>query len=67
MTVGKNVIQVTTILKNGLPATTGTPSFLLKGAFNGKSAFFGLGEDVISKHTMLVGSTGCGNKKCHEQ
>jgi len=60
MTVGKNVIQGTAVSKNGLPITAGTPSLLLKGEFNGKPASFGLGEDVISKHMMLVGGTGCG-------
>jgi type IV secretory pathway TraG/TraD family ATPase VirD4 len=60
MAVGKNVIQGTAVSKNGLPVTTSTPSLLLKGEFNGKPASFGLGEDVISKHMMLVGGTGCG-------
>ena len=60
MAVGKNVIQGTAVSKNGLPVTTGTPSLLLKGEFNGKPASFGLDEDVISKHMMLVGGTGCG-------
>ncbi len=60
MAVGKNVIQGTAVSKNSLPVTTGTPSLLLKGEFNGKPASFGLGEDVISKHMMLVGGTGCG-------
>lgn len=60
MAVGKNVIQGTAVSKNGLPVTVGTPSLLLKGEFNGKPASFGLGEDVISKHMMLVGGTGCG-------
>lgn len=60
MAVGKNVIQGTAVSKNGLPVTTGAPSLLLKGEFNGKPASFGLGEDVISKHMMLVGGTGCG-------
>lgn len=60
MAVGKNVIQGTAVSKNGLPITAGTPSLLLKGEFNGKPASFGLGEDIISKHMMLVGGTGCG-------
>lgn len=60
MAVGKNVIQGTAVSKNGLPVTTGTPFLLLKGEFNGKPASFGLSEDVISKHMMLVGGTGCG-------
>jgi type IV secretory pathway TraG/TraD family ATPase VirD4 len=60
MAVGKNVIQGTSVSKNGLPITTDTPSLLLKGEFNGKLASFGLSEDIISKHMMLVGGTGCG-------
>lgn len=60
MAVGKNVIQGTSVSKNGLPITTDTPSLLLKGEFNGKPASFGLSEDIISKHMMLVGGTGCG-------
>lgn len=60
MAVGKNVIQGTTVSKNGLPTTDGTPPLLLKGEFNGKPASFGLDKDIISKHMMLVGGTGCG-------
>lgn len=60
MAIGKTVIQGTAVSKNGLPVTMGTPSLLLKGEFNGKPASFGLSEDVISKHMMLVGGTGCG-------
>lgn len=60
MAVGKNVLQGTAVSKNGLPTSNGVPSLLLKGEFNGKPTFFGLGEDVISKHMMLVGGTGCG-------
>lgn len=60
MAIGKNVIQGTSVSKNGLPIIQANPSLLLKGEFNGKPASFGLGEDVISKHMMLVGGTGCG-------
>lgn len=60
MAVGKNVIQGTAVSKNGLPTTSGTPSLLLEGEFNGKPASFDLSEDVLSKHMMLVGGTGCG-------
>ena len=59
MAIGKNVIQGTSVSKNGLPIIQANPSLLLKGEFNGKPASFGLGEDVISKHMMLVGGTGC--------
>ncbi len=60
MSVGKNVLQGTAVSKNGLPIFNGTPLITLKGEFNGKSASFGIGEDVISKHMMLIGGTGCG-------
>ena len=60
MAVGKNVIQGTSVSKNGLPISQTPPLLLLKGEFNGETASFGLGEDVISKHMMLVGGTGCG-------
>ncbi len=60
MAVGKNVIQGTSVSKNGLPNPPAKSSLVLKGEFNGKPASFALGEDVISKHMMLVGGTGCG-------
>lgn len=60
MAVGKNVIQGTSVSKNGLPNPPSKSSLVLKGEFNGKPASFALGEDVISKHMMLVGGTGCG-------
>lgn len=60
MAVGKDVIQGTAVSKNGLPISSSNPVLTLRGEFNGKPASFGLGEDVISKHMMLVGGTGCG-------
>lgn len=60
MSVGKNVIQGTAVSTNGVPKSPSNPLLLLKGKFNGRTASFGLGEDIISKHMMLVGGTGCG-------
>ena len=60
MAVGKNVLQGTSVSKNGLPPMPAGPSLILRGEFNGKRAEFGLSEDLISKHMMLVGGTGCG-------
>lgn len=60
MAVGKSVLQGTTVSKNVLPEMPLNPALLLHGEFNGKQAEFGLGEDVISKHMLLVGGTGCG-------
>lgn len=60
MSVGKNVLQGSTVSKNGLPVIPTHPALLLKGEFNGKAAAFGLDEETISKHMLLVGGTGCG-------
>lgn len=60
MIVGKNVLQGNAVSKNSLPEVPVNPTLKLKGEFNGKPAIFALGEDVISKHMMLVGGTGCG-------
>ena len=60
MAVGKNVIQGTAVSQNAFPELKGNPVLTLRGAFKGKAASFGLGEDIISKHMMLVGGTGCG-------
>lgn len=60
MSLGKNVIQGTAVSKNALPNPQSNPVLTLRGEFNGKPASFTLGEDIISKHMMLVGGTGCG-------
>lgn len=60
MSVGKNVIQGTAVSKNGLPSSPNNPVLTLHGEFNGKPACFGLSDDILSKHMMLVGGTGCG-------
>lgn len=60
MSVGKTVLQGSTISKNILPPMPENPSLMLCGEFNGKPAIFGIDEDLISKHMLLVGGTGCG-------
>lgn len=60
MSVGINVIQGTSVKKNPLPLPQGESKIVLSGEFNGKPASFGLDSDVLSKHMMLVGGTGCG-------
>lgn len=60
MGVGKTVLQGSTVSKNALPQMPEKPSLILKGEFNGRPAYFGLDEDLISKHMLLVGGTGCG-------
>lgn len=46
--------------KNAPPGQIGNARIKLTGTYNGKSAAFTLDNDVLSKHTMLVGGTGCG-------
>lgn len=60
MAVGKSVLQGTAVSENGLPISPAKSLLCLKGEFNGTPASFGLEEDVVSKHMMLVGGTGCG-------
>lgn len=54
------MIQGTSVAQNGLPVSGANPSLLLKGEFNGKQASFGVEEEVISRHMLLIGGTGCG-------
>lgn len=60
MGVGKTVLQGSTVSKNALPQMPERPALILKGEFNGRPAYFGVDEDLISKHMLLVGGTGCG-------
>lgn len=60
MGVGKTVLQGSTVSKNALPQMPERPTLILKGEFNGRPAYFGVDEDLISKHMLLVGGTGCG-------
>ena len=60
MAVGKDVLRGTSVSKNGIPCSHGNPDLVLKGEFNGKPSSFELTADVLSKHMMLVGGTGCG-------
>lgn len=60
MSVGKTVLQGSTVEKNGLPPRASNPAVTLKGTFRGSRAAFDLTEDVLSKHMMLIGGTGCG-------
>lgn len=55
MSVGKTVLQGSTVEKNGLPPRASNPAVTLKGTFHGSRAAFDLTEDVLSKHMMLIG------------
>ena len=42
------------------PTQTGGAQVRLPGTYNDKPSSFTLDEDILSKHTMLIGGTGCG-------
>lgn len=52
MSVGKTVLQGSTVEKNGLPPRASNPAVTLKGTFHGSRAAFDLTEDVLSKHMI---------------
>lgn len=60
MGVGKTVLQGSTVSKNALPPMPDKPVVVFNGEFNGRRIYFGVDEDLISKHMLLVGGTGCG-------
>ena len=42
------------------PKRTSKDKIVLNGTFNKSSASFGMTDDHINKHSILIGSTGCG-------
>lgn len=48
------------VAKTSLPTRKPNSLVTLKGRFNGNPAVFDIDEDTLSKHTMLIGGTGCG-------
>ena len=48
------------VSKTSLPPKKNNAFVTLNGKFNGTTASFDLDEDTLSKHTMLIGGTGCG-------
>lgn len=54
------ILQGTSLSANGLPKPLTTPKVLIGGTCSGKAVSFGLDDDILSKHTLFVGGTGCG-------
>lgn len=48
------------LIKNGLPASSPKDIVHLSGTFQNCRSSFGMTEEHLNKHTMLIGSTGCG-------
>ena len=59
MDVKRTPVYGTVLEKNPLP-TTRTPFLTIPGQFRGQSAPLTLDKETLSKHTMLIGGTGCG-------
>lgn len=54
------ILQGTSLNTNGLPKPLANPKVVLSGTSGGKAVSFGLDDDILSKHTLFVGGTGCG-------
>lgn len=60
MAIGKTILYGNSVSKTPLPPVMSDAQVVLNGEFNGAAASFGLNADIMSKHMMLVGGTGCG-------
>ena len=48
------------VLGDAKPYHATNPLIKLSGTFNGTRDYFSLSEDILSKHMLLIGGTGCG-------
>jgi type IV secretory pathway TraG/TraD family ATPase VirD4 len=60
MAVTNTILYGNSVSKNLPPSEIDNTKVNLKGTFNGQKASFGINEDILSKHMLLVGGTGCG-------
>jgi len=60
MNISTRLFSGNTVAQGTPPGQTVNTKVRLTGAFNGKPGTFALDDDVLSKHTMLIGGTGCG-------
>lgn len=60
MGVSSTILYGNCIEKNQPVSGTGHHKVVLKGKYKGQKSSFTLDEDILSKHMMLVGGTGCG-------
>jgi hypothetical protein len=60
MAVNFKLLYGNSVTKNTPPADVIAPVIRLNGKFNGQKKAFSIGEDILSKHILLVGGTGCG-------
>ena len=67
MGVNRRVIEGSSASQNPLPERVRNPKVTLQGLFRNQRASFSLDESILSKHTLFVGSTGCGKTTLFNQ
>ena len=60
MNISTRLLYGDSVSKNAPPDQTNGAQIKLPGTYAGKPSVFTLDEGVLSKHTMLIGGTGCG-------
>ena len=60
MNITSRLLYGNSVLKNSPPVHTTGAKVILSGTHTGKQSKFTLDNDILSKHTMLIGGTGCG-------
>jgi len=60
MNISTRLLYGNTVSQNSPPGQTSSAKVKLTGTHANKPNIFTLDEDVLSKHTMLIGGTGCG-------
>lgn len=60
MNISSRLLYGNSVLQNAPPGQTAGAKVKLTGTHAGKPSAFTLDSDVLSKHTMLIGGTGCG-------
>ena len=55
-----NTVLYGSLLNQNRPISAKNGKILLKGQYNSQPGMFALDESTLSKHTMLLGGTGCG-------
>jgi len=60
MNISTRLLYGNTVSQNEPPNLLKSQKIKLAGTYNGRPNSFTLDDDVLSKHTLLVGGTGCG-------
>lgn len=60
MNISTRLLYGNSVSKTAPPTNTVGAQVKLSGTHSGKLSTFSIDEDILSKHTMLIGGTGCG-------